>query len=173
MEQYIDIEEYMLTQKDTFVKRRKAPVSGIATLAGGTAITLLSLHLHCGEDLQMALLSFGVMAGLAGFGIILFGCLIGQYIYLPTGSRMRSRKAFVSKADRGQLESLLKSGDLAQIDDVRKTNSSSCLLQAYVSDDKSIALVQMKDYVANNFATATPPMTFEGEQARVLERFLI
>lgn len=175
MEDYIKIDNYIAENSNgLFEKRKKNPAAGIAVLTAGIAMLIAGIRCHLTDSAQMALISIGFLASLMGLFLLvaLSASDCGGYRAKSNGSRMKRYRRYVNGSDRQTLTDCLKGGDIKLLEQMHKETSTSTLLQAYVSADGSLAVVQAEEYIPHDFVPITPPVCLEGADAQALLKWL-
>lgn len=175
MEDFTTIKEYLDSGANSrIVKHRKSPLAGIIVFICGVVLLWVSLRTRLSDTLQMSLLTIGACAAITGFLMVVMTYVSGdgRYIFTPTRAKIKHHSKYINADDRQMLKDMLSDGNLTALPRVRKEVSTGTLLQAYVSTDGSLGLLQLEEYIPHNFMPATAVVTVQPEYIPILESWL-
>ena len=166
------IEQYIAEEMNgKIASKSNSPLVGLIILAVGIVFFLLLRFAKMSDSLMTASLTVGFIATAVGF-ILTAMCLSGaltHYVYLPTRSRMREKKLYLSQPDYLNCVEGLQSGDLRVLHMLQPVTSSNSLLRVLSSRDGAIRLVQVGRMDGATFDPATDVVLLTGEEALRLQ----
>lgn len=161
MDKIIEIEDFLkqLESEHIVEKRRPSPIPALCSLVVGGAITFAGLALQLPDSLRYMLISIGMILLLLGltFIFMFFDKKTGHYVYLPTKSRIKTHKIYISSSDRELCREILQSGDLERLPQVKQNINSQFLLIIKISTDNRFAAVQLYEHDMS-FSPITMPV---------------
>lgn len=139
------IEQYIETEMDGKIgRKRNSPLSALLVLAVGIGMWILLCTTRLSDSMSTACLTVGMITtalGLVLTAMHLSGAMT-HFVYLPTHSRMREKRVYVSGADYKDLVEAIDSGNYESLATMRPVVSSNSAIRLLVSCDGECALVQ-------------------------------
>ena len=90
------------------------------------------------------------------------------YRYEPTKQRLKKYKIYLDSTDAQKIISCVNSNDFSRIKGMKRVASSGKLLEARGTDDGSIFLIQLSEYIPHNFVFSTPVVILRGNDAKLM-----
>ena len=169
IEQYIETE---MTGK--IIRKRNSPLPYLLVLAVGIGFLLLMGTAHLGDSLSATCLTIGLIA--TALGLILtamnFSGAMTHYVYLPTNSRMKEKKVYVSGDDYKDIADAIASGNLRPLATIRPVVSSNSAVRILASRDGACLLVQAVRDQNGHFEPETDVRPLSGTDAEAIQPLL-
>lgn len=139
------IEEYIATEMtDKITRKRNSPLPALMVLAVGLGLLVLLRTTEMGDSLTATCLTMGIIG--TALGIILTAMNLSgastHNVYLPTHSRMREKKVYVSGDDYNDIVEAVNKGNLQPLATLRPVVSSNTAIRMVASRDGECVLVQ-------------------------------
>lgn len=139
------IEQYIETKMSGKIARKKnSPLPALLVLAIGIGMLVLLRTVKMADSLSAASLTVGLIATVLGLiltAMTLSGA-VTHFVYLPTRSRMREKKVYVSSSDYKDLVEVLGEGNPQALATLRPVVSSNCAVRLLASRDGECILAQ-------------------------------
>ena len=161
IEQYIDTE-----MSGKITRKRNSPLPGLLVLAVGIAMWVLLCTADLGDSLSATCLTVGLIAtalGLILTAMNLSGALT-HFVYLPTRSRMRRRKCYLSIGDYQHCLDAIGSGNIGALATLLPVPGSNGALDLLYSRDHAVALLQAIRDNSGHFEPETPVIRLTGSE---------
>lgn len=161
IEQYIDTE-----MSGKITRKRNSPLPGLLVLAVGIAMWVLLCTADLGDSLSATCLTVGLIAtalGLILTAMNLSGALT-HFVYLPTRSRMRRRKCYLSIGDYQHCLDAIGSGNIGALATLLPVTGSNEALDLLYSHDHAVALLQAIRDNSGHFEPETPVLRLTGTE---------
>ena len=169
IEQYIDTE---MTGK--IARKRNSPLLSLLILAIGLGLLVLLCTEKMGDTLTATCLTFCIIC--TALGIILTGMNLSgamtHFVYLPTRSRMKDKKVYVSGDDYKDISEAVTSGNLQPLSTIRSVVSSNSALRILASSDGECALVQTIRDQSGHFEPETEVRVLTGPAAAAIQHLV-
>lgn len=175
MEEYIKIEQYLANGNDgNIVKQNKNPMRGLVVMLLGIAVLIVALRSHLPETAQIAFMTLGVLAALAGGIMMVLVCTseCGGYRFKTTGAKMCHYRRYITANDKQKFVACVNSGDMRPLEQVHKETSTGTLMHAYVATDGSYAILQVEEYIPHDFVPITAPVALDQPNATLLLQWI-
>ncbi len=159
IEQYIDAE-----MNGKITRKKNSPLSSILILAVGIGLLVLLRIADMGDSLGTACLTIGIIAvalGLILTAMSLTGAMT-HYVYLPTRSRMKEKKVYVSGDDYKDITDAIGNSNLQSLATIRPVVSSNSAVRILASYDGECALVQAIRDQSGHFEPETEVLPLTG-----------
>lgn len=139
------IEQYIETEMSgNIARRRNSLLPALLVLAVGVGMLVLLSAARMGDTLSATCLTFGIIG--TGLGFILTAMNLSgamtHLVYLPTHSRMRERKVYLSGDDYRAFVEAAGNGDLLKLADLSPVVSSNSAVRILASRDGKCVLFQ-------------------------------
>lgn len=161
IEQYIDTE-----MSGKITRKRNSPLPGLLVLAVGIAMWVLLCTADLGDSLSATCLTVGLIAtalGLILTAMNLSGALT-HFVYLPTRSRMKEKKVYISGDDYKDIADAITNGNLQPLATIRPVVSSNSAVRILASRDGECVLVQAIRDQSGHFEPETPVIRLTGSE---------
>ena len=126
------------------VRKRNSPLPALLVLIVGIGCLVLLRTVAMSDSLSATCLTVGLIA--TAIGLILAGMsftgAMSHYVYVPTQSRMREKKVYVSGDDYAHLVESLAEGNMKPIATLRAVVSSNSAIRFLTSNDGECMLIQ-------------------------------
>ena len=167
MEKYQTIDEYVAAEMSDKIKRKaKSPLLGLLILAVGIVLLVLLRTQRMDDTLATLCLTVGIIA--LGTGLVLTAmCLSGaisRYVYLPTNSRMRRRKCYISLDDYKLCLEAIGCNNLAVLGALHPVTSSNEAIDLLYSHDHAVVLLQAIRDNSGHFEPETTVIRLTGTE---------
>ncbi len=169
IEQYIDAE-----MNGKITRKKNSPLPSLLVLAVGIGLLVLIRTKPLSDSLMATCLTIGILATVAGLiltAMSITGAMT-HFVYLPTRSRMRDKKVYVSGDDFKDIDEALGNGDLRTLATIRPVVSSNSALRILVSADKECALVQAIRDQSGHFEPETATKVLTSREVAAVEHLL-
>ena len=169
MEQYIDTE---LSGKIT--RKRNSPLPCLLVLAVGIGLLLLLHTSRMGDSLGTACLTVGIICTALGLILTVMNLsgAMTHFVYLPSHSRMREKKLYVSSDDYKDIADAVTDGNLQPLATLRSVVSSNSAVRILASRDSECVLLQAGRYDTGHFEAETDVRLLTGTSAAALQHLL-
>lgn len=169
------IEQYIETEMSGKISRkRNSPLPSMLVLAVGIGLLVLLRVAKMGDSLGTASLTLGIIftaLGLIHTAMSLSGAM-SHFVYLPTHSRMKEKKVYVSAGDYQDLADAIASGNLQPFATIRPVVSSNSALRILASHDGECALVQAIRDQSGHFEPETDVRLLTGPSAAAIQHLM-
>lgn len=169
------IEEYINTEMNgKIVRKKNSPLPSLLVLAVGIGLLVLIRTKPLSDSLMATCLTIGLIATVVGFiltAMSITGAMT-HFVYLPTRSRMKDRKVYVSGDDFKDIVEALGNGDLQTLATLRPVVSSNSAMRILVSADKECALIQAIRDQSGHFESETAIKVLTGKEVAAVEHLL-
>ena len=159
IEQFIEAE-----MAGKIARKKNSPLPYLLVLAIGVGLLVLLRTVPLSDPLTATCLTFALVS--LALGLILtamsFSGAMSHYVYLPTGSRMKEKKVYVSIDDYKELAAAFAEGDMQKLKGIQPVVSSNSALNVVASRDGACALVQGGRYDTGHFEAETPVVCLSG-----------
>ena len=169
------IEQYIEAEMSGKITRKKnSPLPSLLVLAVGIGLLVLLRTTQLDDTLMTTCLTFGIIC--TALGLILTAMSLSgamsHYVYLPTRSRMREKKVYVSGGDYKDVVDALAEGNLRSLATLRPVVSSNSALRILASSDGDCAMVQAGRYDTGHFEPETEVRLFSGPAAAAIHHLV-
>lgn len=162
IEQYIDTE-----MSGKIARKRNSPFLAILVLAVGVGLLVLLRTVKMGDSLSATCLTLGLIC--TALGLILTAMNLSgamtHFVYLPTHSRMREKKVYVSGDDYKDIVNAVLGGNLQPLATMRPVISSNSAVRLLASRDSECVLVQAIKDQSGHFEPETEVIILTGQSA--------
>lgn len=169
IEQYIDTE-----MSGKIIRKRNSPLLSLLILAVGLGLLVLLCTAKMGDPLTTTCLTFCIIC--TALGIILTAMNLSgamtHFVYLPTRSRMKEKKVYVSGDDYMDIADAVTSGNLQPLATIRPVVSSNSALRILASRDGECALVQAIRDQSGHFEPETEVQVLIGPAAAAIQHLM-
>lgn len=139
------IEQYIESEMSGKITRKKnSPVPSILVLAIGVGLLFLIRSVSLSDSLMVASLTIGIICTAVGLiltAMSLTGAM-SHFVYLPTHSRMKEKKVYVSGDDYKDIVDAIVNCNLQSLATIRPVVSSNSAVRILASCDGECALIQ-------------------------------
>lgn len=169
MENYISIENQLSEMSDyKIIKKKGAPLLGIVTGAIGIMLLVIPLiiSMHFG---------ISIFLGIIGLTAIIIGLIKiiksssktgGEYIYAPTGKKIKKFDLYYDGQHIQKLHFLLQNKDYSAILKLPCVKDSGHIMRIIGTKEGDIALLQITEFIPYNYVATSPVYVLEGEDAK-------
>jgi hypothetical protein len=175
MENFERIEEKIRNMKEEKILKVKSnPFASIMVIIAGILIVVLGTTIVRGESLTPLLVVTGVVIAIAGMIYLIkkTGKNSGDYIYEPTGKKLKKYKIYIDSNNARKMISCISNNDFKGIRNMKKTLDSGCLMEIRGTDDGAIFLFQLLEYIPHDFVPSSPIIVLHGEDAEMMLNFV-
>jgi hypothetical protein len=175
MEKFERIEEKIQNMKDEKIIIVKSnPISSMIVIVAGILIAILGVTIVRGESLTPLLIVTGAVIAIIGVIYLIkkTGKDSGDYIYEPTGGKLKKYKIYIDSNNARKVISCITNKDFSGIKTIKKTMDSGCLMEIKGTDDGSIFLFQLLEYIPHDFVPSSPVIVLHGEDAKTMLDFV-
>ena len=162
------IEQYIETEMSGKIAiKRNTPIPALLVLAVGIGTLALLRIVEMGDSLSATCLTIGVICTAIGFfltAINLSGAST-HFEYLPTHSRMREKKVYISGDDYKDVVEAVNNGNLQSLATMRPVVSSNSAIRILASRDGECVLVQAIRDQSGHFEPETEVHILTGPSA--------
>lgn len=162
IEQYIDTE-----MSGKIARKRNTPLPAMLVLAVGVGMLVLLHTVRLSDNLSATCLTIGLIGTVLGLiltAMNLSGAMT-HFEYLPTHSRMREKKVYVSGDDYKDIVEAVNNGNIQPLATMRPVVSSNSAIRIIASRDGECVLVQAIRDQSGHFELETEVRTFTGPTA--------
>ncbi len=162
IEQYIDTE-----MAGKIARKRNSPFIALLVLAVGLGMWGLLCTVNMEDSLSATCLTVALVCtalGLILTGMSLSGALT-HFVYLPTHSRMREKKVYISGDDYKDIVEAVNNGNLQSLATMRPVVSSNSAIRILASRDGECVLVQAIRDQSSHFEPETEVRILAGPSA--------
>ena len=162
IEQYIDTE-----MAGKIARKRNSPFIALLVLAVGLGMWGLLCTVNMEDSLSATCLTVALVCtalGLILTGMSLSGALT-HFVYLPTHSRMREKKVYISGDDYKDVVEAVNNGNLQSLATMRPVVSSNSAIRILASRDGECVLVQAIRDQSGHFEPETEVHILTGPSA--------
>lgn len=162
IEQYIDTE-----MPGKIARKRNSPFLALLVLAVGIGMWALLCTVKMEDSLSATCLTVALVCtalGLILTGMSLSGALT-HFVYLPTHSRMREKKVYISGDDYKDVVEAVNNGNLQSLATMRPVVSSNSAIRILASRDGECVLVQAIRDQSGHFEPETEVRILAGPSA--------
>ena len=169
------IEQYIETEMSSKISRkRNSPLPSLLVLAVGVALLMLLQVADMGDILGTASLTLGIIC--TALGLILTAMNLSgamtHFVYLPTRSRMKEKKVYVSGDDYNDIADAIVSGNLQSLATIRPVVSSNSVMRIIASCDGECVLVQANRDQSGHFEPDSEVLLLTGTAAAAIQHLL-
>lgn len=151
-------------------RKRNSPLPCLLVLAIGIGLLVLLHSVRMGDSLSATCLTVGLIA--TALGLILTAMNLSgamtHFVYLPTRSRMKEKKVYISGDDYKDVADAINSGNLQSLATIRPVVSSNSALRILASHDGECALVQAIRDQSGHFEPETDVRLLTGTAAAAI-----
>ena len=169
------IEQYIETEmSDKIIRKRNSLLPYLLVLAVGIGFLLLMGTANLGDSLSSTCLTIGLIATAVGLiltAMNLSGAMT-HFVYLPTHSRMKETKVYVSGDDYKDIADAIASGNLRPLATIRPVVSSNSAVRILASRDGACLLVQAVRDQSGHFEPETDVRLLTGPDAEPIQHLL-
>lgn len=162
------IEQYIETEMAGKIARKNdSSLPYILVLATGVGLMVLLRTAQMGDSLMATCLTAGLLATAAGLVLTAMSLTgaISHYVYIPTRSRMKEKKVYVSGDDYASAKRALYSGLFKVLDTIEPVVSSNQALRLFGSRDGACLIIQAGRCDTSQFEPEGEPVTLMGADA--------
>ncbi|MDR1182826.1 MAG: hypothetical protein LBL13_12690 [Bacteroidales bacterium] len=175
MENFERIEEKIQNMKDEkIIKVKSSPFGSIIVIIAGILIAILGLTIFKGASLTPLLVVTGAVIIIVGviYLVMKTSKNSGDYIYEPTGGKLKKYKIYIDTSNARKMISCITNKDFNGVKTIKKTMDSGCLMEIRGTDDGSIFLFQLLEYIPHDFVPSSPVIVLHGEDAKIMLDFV-
>ena len=162
IEQYIDTE-----MSGKIARKRNSPLFALLVLAIGIGMLVLLRTVKMEDSLSATCLTLGLIC--AALGLILTAMSLSgamtHFVYLPTHSRMREKKVYISGDDYKDVVEAVNNGNLQSLATMRPVVSANSAIRILASRDGECVLVQAIRDQSGHFEPETEVRILAGPSA--------
>ncbi len=171
MENMINIKEYLqiLQDENKVTTQRKNLLIPIGVLLAGVVLLIINFIKIFNNDIIQTILGIiGIICLIIGLVLLISACQGVVYIYSPWNCKIKEYNIYFDHTQKQQLYNCINHQQWQKLQDIPKNSGSSVCLHAFVctQEDKSIAMIQISEYVPYQFIDTTPVITLEGNDAQ-------
>ncbi len=169
------IEQYIETEMSgKIARKRNSPLPSLLVLAVGVVCLLLLHSVKLSDSMSATCLTVGIIC--TAFGLILLAMNLSgamtHFVYLPTHSRMREKKVYISGDDYKDVADAIVSGNLQTLATIRPVVSSNSAVRILASRDGECVLVQAIRDQSGHFEPETDVRVLTGTSAAAIQHLL-
>jgi hypothetical protein len=169
------IEQYIETEISGKISRkRNSPLPALMVLAVGICLLVLLRTTTLGDSLGTACLTVGIICIALGFVLTamnLSGAMT-HFVYLPTRSRMKEKKVYVSGDDYKDIADAIMSGNLQPLATIRPVVSSNSAVRILASCDGECVLIQAIRDQSGHFEPETEVRVLTSTAAAAIQHLM-
>ena len=169
------IEQYIETEMSgKITRKRNSPLPNLLVLAVGVGLLVLLRSMKMGDSLGTTCLTVGIIC--TALGLILTAMSLSgamtHFVYLPTRSRMKEKKVYISGDDYKEIADAITSGNLQPLATIRPVVSSNSAVRILASRDGECALVQAICDQSGHFEPETDVRVLNGTAAAAIQHLI-
>ena len=175
MEDFESIEEKIKNLKNEQISKVKSNLlPSLILLIIGIITIFLGAKIVPNETLKLLIVVLGFIIAAVGIVYLLknTGKNSGYYVYEPTKQRLKKYQIYLEAADAKKILSYINSNNFNGLKDLKKVANSGKLLDVRGTDDASIFLFQLSEYIPHNFVLASPVVVLQGSDAKLMLEFV-
>lgn len=155
-------------------RKRNSPLPNLLVLAVGVGLLVLLRTTTLGDSLGTTCLTVGIICTALGFVLTamnLSGAMT-HFVYLPTRSRMKEKKVYISGDDYNDISDAIVSGNLQPLATIRPMVSSNSAVRILASRDGECVLIQAIRDQSGHFEPETDVRVLNGTAAAAIQHLL-
>ena len=169
------IEQYIETEMSGKIgRKRNSPLPSLLVLAVGICLLMLLRTSKMEDSLGTACLTMGVIC--TAMGLILTAMNLSgamtHFVYLPSRSRMKEKKIYVSGDDFKDICDAFTNGNLQPLATIRPVVSSNSAVRILASRDGEGILVQAIRDQSGHFEPETEVLLLTGNTAAAVQNLI-
>ncbi len=181
MENIKSIDECISTEMSSKVAtRKKVSLGGILALVCGFALLTLDHYYYSSHPFVLSdtavtlILTVGIVSLCTGlvFTLMSISGAITYNLYIPTHSRMKRQKCYITADSYHKAIEGLRSGDKGALGLLQATVTSNHVLHVLCSKDDAFMMVQLESFDLGHGELETPVICLEGPEAAQLKSAL-
>lgn len=172
MEKIQTINEYVATEMGGKIeKRAKSPLLGLLLMVVGIALLVLMRKGGLSDSMQALTMTLGVLTLAVGvlLAAMCFSKALWHYIYMPTHSRMKSRKVYLAEVDFQKCCNAFDTKEFSALGKLQPVNTSNAAIEMVYSVDHAVALLQVGRYDTGHFEPETPVACLLGTEVAAIQ----
>lgn len=181
MENIKSIDEYIATEMNgKIATKKKISLGGIVALVCGFALLALEHYYYSSHTFALSdtvvtlILTVGIVSLCAGlvFTLMSISGAISYNFYIPTSSRMKRQKCYLTAESYRKAIDALRNGGKEAMGQLQATVTSNHVLHMLRSKDEAFALVQVESFDLGHGELDTPVICLEGSEVAQLKSLL-
>ena len=169
------IEQYLETEMfGKVTRKRNSPLPNLLVLAIGIVLLVLLRTTALGDSFGTTCLTVGIICtalGLVLTAMNLSGALT-HFVYLPTRSRMKEKKVYISGDDYKDIMNAIESGNLQPLATIRPVVSSNSAVRILASRDGECVLIQAIRDQSGHFEPETEVRVLTSTAAAAIQNLM-
>ncbi len=175
MENFGSIEDKIQQiENEKIIKVKSNPLNAIILLIAGIIAIILGVIIIHNETLKLSVVLLGVVIAIVGLIYLLTktGKNSFDYVYEPTGKKLKKYKVYLDVNDAKKIFSCINNNNFAGLKNIKKTMDSGHLMDVRGTDDGSVFLFQVLEYIPHDFVPSSPVIVLHGEDAKQMLDFV-
>ncbi|MDR0604596.1 MAG: hypothetical protein LBG80_09870 [Bacteroidales bacterium] len=171
MENFERIESKIQNMKEEKILKVKSnPLSSIIITITGIMIVILGLTIIHGETLTPLFIMAGAITAIVGviYLVMKTGKNAGDYIYEPTGKKLKKYKMYVESNDAKKIITSITNNNFSGMKNIKKAAYSGFLMEIRGTNDGAIFIFQLLEYIPHDFVPSSPVVVLHGEDAKTM-----
>lgn len=165
------LENKIQNMKDEkIIQTKKSPLQAIVITLIGIALLILGIVAVNNETVALLLVVAGIALTISG--IVMIGINTGKnafdYVYEPTGKKMKKYKIYLNEHDARTFVSCINTNDYKKINQLKKSMDTKHMLECMGTNDGEIFVFQLSDYVPHSYIPSSPVITLQGNDAKAM-----
>lgn len=167
--EYIE-EKIQNMHEEKIIKTKKIPLQSIIITLAGIALLILGITVLNNEITSIVLVVFGISLVIPGTVLIIItvGKKSFDYVYEPTGKKLKKYTAYLNEQDAYAMMSCFHNNDFKAINRLKKTMHSGHLLECRGTDDGQIFLVQHFQYIPYDYIPSSAVIILRNNEAKAM-----
>ena len=155
---------------EKIIKTKKSPIQSIIIALAGVALLVLGIVAVSNETLAILLVVFGV--ALTIYGIVMIVINTGKnafdYVYEPTGKKLKKYKVYLGEHDARTMVSFINSNDFKKANQLKKSMDTGHMLECRGTDEGEIFIFQLSEYVPHDYVPSSLVIVLHGDDAKAM-----
>lgn len=171
MSTFESLEEKIQNMNDEkIIKTKKSPIQAILVTLSGIVLLILGVTVISNDMLTLLLSAIGVAIIILGIVLIILntGKNAVDYVYEPTGKKMKKYKVYLNEQDTHLMISCINNNDFKKISQLKKNLSTGHMLECLGTDDAQIFIIQLMEYIPHNYVPSSPVIILRGDDANAM-----
>ena len=162
-------EEIKEMESQQIISVKTKPLYWLVLLVVGIVLIVLGVLIDSEITTPLAVV-IGFVAATVGVVFLLRKSV--NYIYKPTGKRLKRYKIYLNPSDAKKVVSCINSNTFSGMKGMKKAMDSGHLIEARGTDDGEIFLLQLLEYIPHDFVPSSPVVVLHGEDAKSVLEFV-
>jgi hypothetical protein len=161
------IEERIKNRTDeNIINVKNSPGKAIMLIVAGIALVIISIIGINNESVRIGIVLTGIVLAIVGIGYWFSNT--ENYVYEPTGKKLTKHKIFLSPYDAKKMISDINMKNFSNLKEIKKVVDSGYWIDIRITDDGSICLLQIMEYIPHEFVPSSPVVILHDDDAKAI-----